>query len=86
MQELGRCGKQSLWLLGGCIPLLAMAGFLEMVVARAPSAVLGNNLKLAVGAVFALLFLIYLLVFGWGSRAMPLDKGVVPEQPRRTDF
>ena len=51
-----------------------MAGFLEMVVARAPSAVLGNNLKLAVGAVFALLFLIYLLVLGWGSRAMPLDK------------
>jgi uncharacterized membrane protein SpoIIM required for sporulation len=74
MQELGRSGKKALWLFGGCVPLLAMAGFLEMVVARASEGVFANNFKLAVGAIFALLFLGYLLLLGWGKNAMAVEE------------
>jgi uncharacterized membrane protein SpoIIM required for sporulation len=74
LAELARSGKQALWLVGGCIPLMAAAGILEAVVARAPQGVLDNNVKLAVACLMAILFIAYLAFLGWGRRAMPLDE------------
>jgi hypothetical protein len=45
-----------------------VAGMLEAGVARAPDWVLSSGLKLATAGVFALLFIGYLLLFGWGAR------------------
>jgi uncharacterized membrane protein SpoIIM required for sporulation len=66
LEELAHAGRRALWLVAGCVPLMAVAGVLEMGVARMPSFVFGSYLKLAVGAFFALLFTAYLLFFGWG--------------------
>jgi uncharacterized membrane protein SpoIIM required for sporulation len=65
VEELGRCGKEALWLLAGCFPLLAVAAILEAGVARAPDWFLSSGLKLAVAGVMALLFAAYLLLLGW---------------------
>lgn len=67
LQELGRCGREALWLVAGCVPLLAVAAFLEAVVARAPEALLDSGFKLVVGALFGSLFLAYLVLFGRGK-------------------
>jgi uncharacterized membrane protein SpoIIM required for sporulation len=64
VQELGRRAREAIGLVAGCIPLLAAAAFLEAVVARAPDKVLDSGLKLAVAAVFALLFVAYLALVG----------------------
>src|SRR5262245_24082313 len=63
--ELGRAGKEALWLVAGCVPLLAVAAVLEAGVARAPDWFLGRGVKLAVAGVFALAFLAYVLLPGW---------------------
>jgi uncharacterized membrane protein SpoIIM required for sporulation len=68
-EELARAGKQAVLMLFGCVPLLAVAGCLEAGVARAPDWFLGKGLKLAVAGVFALLFLAYMLLLGWGRPA-----------------
>jgi uncharacterized membrane protein SpoIIM required for sporulation len=68
-EELARMGKQSVLMLFGCVPLLAVAACLEAGVARAPDWFLGRGLKLAVAGVFALLFLVYILLLGWGRPA-----------------
>ncbi len=68
LQELGRRGKEALALVGGCVPLLAVAAFLEAVVARAPEALLDSGLKLVVAGFFALLFVAYLALVGWGRQ------------------
>jgi uncharacterized membrane protein SpoIIM required for sporulation len=65
VEELARCGKEALWLLAGCFPLLAAAAILEAGVARAPDWFLSSGLKLAVAGVMALLFAAYLLLLGW---------------------
>jgi uncharacterized membrane protein SpoIIM required for sporulation len=64
-EELGRCGKEAVLLVAGCVPLLAMAAVLEAGVARAPDQFLGSGLKLAVAGVFGLLFAAYALLLGW---------------------
>jgi uncharacterized membrane protein SpoIIM required for sporulation len=66
--ELGRAGAQALWLVAGCVPLLAVAAVLEAGVARAPDWFLGRGVKLAVAGVAALAFLAYVLLPGWRRR------------------
>ena len=68
LEELARCGQDALWLVGGAIPLLAVAALLEAVVARAPDDYLDSGLKLAVAALFGLIFLAFLLLPGWRTR------------------
>jgi uncharacterized membrane protein SpoIIM required for sporulation len=65
LEELARTGKQALWLLWGCVPLMAMAAVLEAGVARAPDWFLSSGLKLAVAGTFGLLFVAYLVIPGW---------------------
>jgi uncharacterized membrane protein SpoIIM required for sporulation len=62
LEELARTGKEALWLVWGCVPLLVMAAILEAGVARAPDQILSTGIKLAVAAVGGLLFLTYLLL------------------------
>ena len=71
LEELARSGKQALLVVAGCFPLLAGAAVLEAGVARAPDWVLGSGLKLAVAGVFGALFLVYVLLLGWGKTALP---------------
>jgi uncharacterized membrane protein SpoIIM required for sporulation len=68
LQELSRAGQDALYLVAGCFPLMAIAALLEAGVARAPDWYLGSGLKLAVAASVGLLFLVYLLLLGWGQR------------------
>ncbi len=68
-EELARMGKEAVKMLFGCVPLLAVAACLEAGVARAPDWFLSKGLKLAVAGVFALLFLGYVLLLGWGRPA-----------------
>lgn len=65
LEELPRCGKQALFLVAGCFPLLIAAAVLEAVVARAPDWYLNSGIKLAVATVFGLLFATYLFTLGW---------------------
>jgi uncharacterized membrane protein SpoIIM required for sporulation len=65
LQELARAGKEALLLLAGCFPLLVVAAVLEAVVARAPDRYLASGFKLAVAALFGLLFVIYVFLLGW---------------------
>lgn len=65
-EELARAGKQAVLMLFGCVPLLSVAALLEAGVARAPNWFIGHGVKLAVAGVFALLFLAYILLLGWG--------------------
>jgi uncharacterized membrane protein SpoIIM required for sporulation len=74
LAELARTGKEALWLVSGCVPLLAAAAVLEAGVARAPDWFLGRGLKLAVAGVFALLFLAYLTLLGWRQPAAEGDQ------------
>jgi uncharacterized membrane protein SpoIIM required for sporulation len=64
-QELARAGKESLLLVSGCVPLLAVAAVLEAGVARAPDWFIARGVKLAVAGVFALLFWAWVLLPGW---------------------
>jgi uncharacterized membrane protein SpoIIM required for sporulation len=68
-EELARAGQEALLLVSGCIPLLAVAAILEAGVARSPDWFLGRGLKLAVAGIFGLLFLVYVLLLGWGRPA-----------------
>jgi uncharacterized membrane protein SpoIIM required for sporulation len=65
LEELGRRGPEALALVAGCIPLLAVAAFIEAVVARAPDALLDSGLKLAVASLAALGFVAYLALPNW---------------------
>jgi uncharacterized membrane protein SpoIIM required for sporulation len=65
LQEIGRRGKEALALVAGCIPLLAVAAFIEAVIARAPDTLLDYGLKLAVAAFFGVAFVAYLALVGW---------------------
>src|SRR5436309_14344003 len=67
-EELGRAGKDALYLASGCVPLLAMAAMLEAVVARAPDWVLDRGVKLLVAASFATVFAAYIFLVGWKRR------------------
>ena len=73
LEELARAGKQALFLAFGCFPLMIIAGTLEMGVARAPQRFFGNEFKLAVAGVFALVFLTYSFLFGWERRTKPVE-------------
>jgi uncharacterized membrane protein SpoIIM required for sporulation len=66
LEEMARAGRLALWLVAGCFPLLAVAAVLEAGVARAPEWYLNSGVKLAVAALFALLFAAYVLLLGWG--------------------
>jgi uncharacterized membrane protein SpoIIM required for sporulation len=68
LEELARTGRKALWLVAGCLPLLAVAAILEAVVARAPDWFLDSGLKLAVAALFGLLFVAYLVLPGWRTK------------------
>ena len=70
LHELARSGREALWLVAGCIPLLAVAAFLEAVVARAPDWYLDSGLKLATAALFGLAFVAYLVLPGWRTKPM----------------
>jgi uncharacterized membrane protein SpoIIM required for sporulation len=67
-EELARMGKESLLMVSGAVPLLAVAAVLEAGVARAPDWFLSRGLKLAVAGVFGLVFLVYVLLLGWGKK------------------
>lgn len=75
LDELGRLGKEALWMVGGALPLLVGAAFLEAVVARAPDNVLDSGFKLAVAGVMGLLFLAYVALPGWRARS-PAEEGL----------
>jgi uncharacterized membrane protein SpoIIM required for sporulation len=66
--ELARAGKGALMLVLGCVYLLAVAAVLEAGVARAPDWFIRGGVKLAVAGVFGVLFLVYVLLLGWGRR------------------
>ncbi len=68
LDELARTGKEALLLVSGCVPLLTAAAALEAGVARAPDWFLSSGVKLAVAAVVALLFAVYVLLVGWGKK------------------
>jgi uncharacterized membrane protein SpoIIM required for sporulation len=74
LQELAAAGRRGLWLVAGSIPLLAVAALLEAGVARAPNVFLDSGVKLAVAALFALLFAGYLLLLGWGRTGADLTR------------
>jgi uncharacterized membrane protein SpoIIM required for sporulation len=65
-EELARLGKEAFLLVSGAIPLLVVAGLLEAGVARASDRFFSSMTKLTVAGVFAVLFLVYTLVLGWG--------------------
>ena len=65
LQELTCAGKEALLLVAGCFPLLVVAAVLEAVVARAPDRYLASGFKLAVAALFGLLFVMYVFLLGW---------------------
>jgi uncharacterized membrane protein SpoIIM required for sporulation len=67
VQELAHAGKEALHLVAGCFPLLIVAAILEAGVARAPDRFLASGFKLAVAALFGVLFVIYVFVLGWGK-------------------
>jgi uncharacterized membrane protein SpoIIM required for sporulation len=71
VEEMARRGKEAVLLVAGGFPLLIVAGILEAGVARAPEWFLGGGIKLAVAGVFALVFLVYVLLLGWGKAARP---------------
>lgn len=73
IEELARAGKEALLLVGGCVPLLTVAGGLEAGVARAPDWVLSSGVKLAVAGVFAVLFAAYVFLLGWGKQGLPAE-------------
>jgi len=73
MAELAHSGKAALLMVAGCLPLIGVAALLEAGVARAPDWFMGSGLKLAVAGVFALAFVAYVLLLGWGRRSIPGD-------------
>ncbi len=73
LEELARSGKEALLLVAGCFPLLVVAAVLEAGVARAPDWVVSSPVKLAVAGVFAVVFLVYTLLLGWGKAARPAE-------------
>jgi uncharacterized membrane protein SpoIIM required for sporulation len=74
--EMARKGKEGLYLLGGALPLLMVAGLVEAGVARAPDWVISSGVKLAVAGLIAFLFLSYVLLLGWGWK--PQSEGDSP--------
>jgi uncharacterized membrane protein SpoIIM required for sporulation len=74
-QELARRCREALWLVAGCVPLLAVAAVLEAAVARAPDALLDSGFKLAVAALFGSAFVAYLFLVGWRQRAGSVSDG-----------
>jgi uncharacterized membrane protein SpoIIM required for sporulation len=75
LQELARAGREAVWMVGGAIPLLAVAAILEAFVARAPDRYLDSGFKLFVAGLFGTLFVAYLVLLGWGRRARPAEEG-----------
>jgi uncharacterized membrane protein SpoIIM required for sporulation len=69
LEELARIGREAIWLVGGCVPLLIGAGFVEAVIARAPDRYLDSGLKLAVACVLGLAFFAYVFLVGWRKPA-----------------
>jgi uncharacterized membrane protein SpoIIM required for sporulation len=69
LEELARTGREAIWLVGGCVPLLIGAAFVEAVIARAPNAYINSGLKLAVACVLGLAFFVYVMLLGWRKPA-----------------
>jgi uncharacterized membrane protein SpoIIM required for sporulation len=67
-EEMARCGREALAVLGGILPLLTAAAIIEAGVARAPDTVISSGAKLAVAGVVFLVFAVHVLLFGWGKR------------------
>ncbi len=68
-EEMARCGREALAVLGGILPLLTAAALIEAGVARAPDTVIGSWAKLTVAGVVFVLFVAHILLFGWRKRA-----------------
>jgi uncharacterized membrane protein SpoIIM required for sporulation len=68
-EEMARCGREALAVLGGILPLLTAAAIIEAGVARAPDTVISSGAKLIVAGVVFVLFVVHILLFGWGKRA-----------------
>jgi len=81
VQELAHAGRQAVWLVAGCFPLLAVAAVLEAGVARAPGWFLDSGIKLAVAAFFGVLFAAYVLLLGWGEAGQALTQTGRAEVP-----
>jgi uncharacterized membrane protein SpoIIM required for sporulation len=75
LEELARRGKDALRLVAGCLPLLTFAAALEAGVARAPDWVLSSGLKLTIAGIFAVLFVAYVFLLGWGKRPVSDREG-----------
>lgn len=73
LEELARVGKEALWLVAGCVPLLAVAAVLEAFVARAPSWFLDSGFKLVVAAFFGVLFVMYVLLARRGGSVVQTE-------------
>ncbi len=67
-EEMARCGREALAVLGGILPLLTAAAIIEAGVARAPDTVISSGLKLAVAGVVFVVFVVHILLFGWRKR------------------
>jgi uncharacterized membrane protein SpoIIM required for sporulation len=67
VEELAKRGKEAFLLISGAALLLLFAGGLEAGVARASDRLFSSTIKLAVAGVFAVLFLAYVLLLGWGK-------------------
>ncbi|HVS35340.1 MAG TPA: stage II sporulation protein M [Gemmataceae bacterium] len=66
-EEMARLGQEAFLLVSGAVPLLAVAGLLEAGVARAPDWIFPTWVKLTVACAFAVVFLVYTLLLGWGK-------------------
>jgi uncharacterized membrane protein SpoIIM required for sporulation len=71
LEAIADASKEALFLLFGCVPLMAMAGVLEAGVARAPEWVISSGVKLVVAGIFATMFTVYLSLLGWKWNVRP---------------
>jgi uncharacterized membrane protein SpoIIM required for sporulation len=65
VEELGRCAREALLLVSGCLPLLTAAAIIEAGIARAPELYISSGIKLLVAGVVAVAVAAYVLLLGW---------------------
>jgi uncharacterized membrane protein SpoIIM required for sporulation len=65
LEELGRCAREALLLVSGCLPLLTAAAIIEAGIARAPESYISSGVKLLVAGIVAVAFAAYVMLLGW---------------------